>query len=278
MKRGTPMSKKILTIQDISCYGNCSITVALPILARYGIETAILPSAILSTHTAGFKDFTFLDLTDEMPKIIDHWKKEGIEFDAIYTGYIGNPKQFGIILDAKAKLLKEGGLFIVDPAMADHGKLYPGFDEETIIGMRELVSVADYIIPNITEACFLTRNDFEEIQDDNYINGLLADLYQLGAKNIILTSVSDDEDSIGVVAYDGFTKTTIMKQKEERNYHGTGDIFSSLVIANILNDMPIRENLDKATDFIINAIDITLDDPYHDYAPKYEQILKRNIK
>ena len=272
------MSKKILTIQDISCYGNCSTTVALPILARYGIETAILPSAILSTHTAGFKDFTFLDLTDEMPKIIDHWKKEGIEFDAIYTGYIGNPKQFGIILDAKAKLLKEGGLFIVDPAMADHGKLYPGFDEETIIGMRELVSVADYIIPNITEACFLTRNDFEEIQDDNYINGLLADLYQLGAKNIILTSVSDDEDSIGVVAYDGFTKTTIMKQKEERNYHGTGDIFSSLVIANILNDMPIRENLDKATDFIINAIDITLDDPYHDYAPKYEEILKRNIK
>jgi len=272
------MSKKILTIQDISCYGNCSTTVALPILARYGIETAILPSAILSTHTAGFKDFTFLDLTDEMPKIIDHWKKEGIEFDAIYTGYIGNPKQFGIILDAKAKLLKEGGLFIVDPAMADHGKLYPGFDEETIIGMRELVSVADYILPNITEACFLTRNDFEEIQDDNYINGLLADLYQLGAKNIILTSVSDDEDSIGVVAYDGLTKTTIMKQKEERNYHGTGDIFSSLVIANILNDMPIRENLDKATDFIIDAIDITLDDPYHDYAPKYEQILKRNIK
>ena len=278
MKRGTPMSKKILTIQDISCYGNCSTTVALPILARYGIETAILPSAILSTHTAGFKDFTFLDLTDEMPKIIDHWKKEGIEFDAIYTGYIGNPKQFGIILDAKAKLLKEGGLFIVDPAMADHGKLYPGFDEETIIGMRELVSVADYILPNITEACFLTRNDFEEIQDDNYINGLLADLYQLGAKNIILTSVSDDEDSIGVVAYDGLTKTTIMKQKEERNYHGTGDIFSSLVIPNILNDMPIRENLDKATDFIIDAIDITLDDPYHDYAPKYEQILKRNIK
>ena len=119
------MSKTILTIQDISCYGNCSITVALPILARFGIETAILPSAILSTHTQGFKDWTFLDLTDEMPKIIDHWWHEGIKFDAIYTGYIGNPKQFKIILDAKDKLLKEDGLFIVDPAMADHGKLYP---------------------------------------------------------------------------------------------------------------------------------------------------------
>lgn len=272
------MEKKILTIQDISCYGNCSTTVALPILARYGIETAILPSAILSTHTAGFKDFTFLDLTDEMPKIIDHWYHEGIKFDAIYTGYIGNPKQFNIILDAKEKLLKEDGLFIVDPAMADNGKLYPGFDESTILGMRDLVSIADYILPNITEACFLTNTDYEEIQDDNYINNLLASLYQLGAKNIILTSVADDEDSLGVIAYDGLTKTTIMKQREEKSYHGTGDIFSSLVIANILNDMPIKENLDMATEFIIDSIDVTLDDPTHEYAPKYEQILKKNIK
>ena len=213
-----------------------------------------------------------------MPKIIDHWYHEGIKFDAIYTGYIGNPKQFDIILDAKEKLLKEDGLFIVDPAMADNGKLYPGFDEETILGMRNLVSVADYIIPNITEACFLTNNQYEEIQDDTYINNLLADLYQLGCKNIILTSVADDEDSLGVIAYDGLTKTTIMKQREEKSYHGTGDIFSSLVIANILNDMPIKENLDMATEFIIDSIDVTLDDPTHEYAPKYEQILKKNIK
>jgi len=272
------MSKKILTIQDISCYGNCSTTVALPILARFGIETAILPSAILSTHTGGFKDYTFLDLTEEMPKIIDHWWHEGIKFDAIYTGYIGNPKQFNIILDAKEKLLKEDGLFIVDPAMADHGKLYAGFDELTIIGMKDLVSLADYVIPNVTEACFLTGNTFEEIHEDDYINRLLADLYQLGAKNVIITSVQDDYDSMGVVAYDGITKTTIMKELIDKNYHGTGDIFSSLVIAGILNGKPIKENLDFATDFVADAIEITLDDPYHDYAPKYEQILKKNIK
>ena len=272
------MNKKILTIQDISCYGNCSITVALPVLARFGIETAILPSAILSTHTGGFKDFTFLDLTDEMPKIIEHWKKEGIKFDAIYTGYIGNPKQFDIIMEAKNSLLKEDGLFIVDPAMADHGKLYTGFDESTILGMRNLVAEADYILPNITEACFLTNTKYEEIQDDDYINNLISSLYELGCKNIVLTSVADDEDSLGVVAYDGLTKTTIMKQKEEKNYHGTGDIFSSLVVANILNNVPMRENLDMATSFVIDSIEATLDDPYHDYAPKYEQILKKNRK
>ena len=124
----------------------------------------------------------------------------------------------------------------------------------------------------------ITNTKYEEIQDDDYINGLISSLYELGCKNIILTSVSDDEDSLGVVAYDGLTKTTIMKQKEERNYHGTGDIFSSLVVANILNNVPMKENLDMATSFVIDSIEATLDDPYHDYAPKYEQILKKNRK
>ena len=141
---------------DISCYGQCSTTVALPILSHYGIETAILPSAILSTHTSGFENFTFLDLTDEMQKIIDHWFTNHIEFDCIYTGYIGNRKQFDIILNNKHKILKDGGLFIVDPAMADNGKLYPGLDDFIVLGMRKMCMYADYIIPNVTEACFMT--------------------------------------------------------------------------------------------------------------------------
>ena len=129
--------KKILTIQDISCYGQCSITVALPILSSYGIETAILPSAILSTHTCGFKDFTVLDLTSEMPKIINHWINEGIKFDAIYTGYIGDVRQFDYVLECKDKLLVDGGLFIVDPAMADNGKLYPALNNDIVEGMKK---------------------------------------------------------------------------------------------------------------------------------------------
>jgi pyridoxine kinase len=269
---------KILTIQDISCYGQCSITVALPVISAFGIETAVLPSAVLSTHTSGFTDFTVRDLTEDLPEIRKHWEKEGISFDAIYTGFIASQEQLDYIKDIIDSRLKDEGLVFVDPAMADHGKLYPGFDEFTIIGMKDLVSVADYIIPNITEACFITGNSYEEIQDDDYINKLLQDLYQLGAKNIILTSAQDDLDSIGVISYDGLTKTTIMKEKIEKNYHGTGDIFSSLVVAGILNGKDIKDNLNFATDFITDSIDITLDDPYHEYAPKYEQILKRNIK
>ena len=203
-------NKKVLTIQDISCYGSCSTTVALPILSAFGIETVILPSAILSTHTAGFKDFTVLDLTNEMPKIINHWINEGIKFDAIYTGYIGDVRQFDYILECKEKLLKEDGLFIVDPAMADNGKLYPALNDEIVSGMKRIVSIADYILPNITEACFLTGNKYQSDQDDLFINYLISDLYRLGAKNVILTGVSDDPESLGAVSYDGMQKITVL--------------------------------------------------------------------
>ena len=122
--------KRVLTIQDISCVGQCSLTVALPILSACGVETCVLPSAVLSTHTGGFTGFTFRDLTDDMPGIADHWVKEGIRFDAIYTGYLGSPRQVAIVKDIMERTLVPGGLRIVDPAMADGGKLYTGFDEK----------------------------------------------------------------------------------------------------------------------------------------------------
>lgn len=268
------MSKKILTIQDISCYGSCSITVALPILAAYGIETAILPSAILSTHTSGFKDFIVHDLTDEMPNIINHWINEKIQFDAIYTGYIGDVRQFNYILEFKEKLLKPNGLFIVDPAMADNGKLYSALNDDIINGMKEICSVADYILPNITEACFLTNKIYQEKMDDSFINGLLVDLVNLGSKNVILTGVIED-DTIGAIAYDGITKTTILKEKIERSYHGTGDIFSSIIVADILNGKNMKDTLNHATDFVIDSILATIDDPEHNYGVKFENILKK---
>ncbi len=270
-------NKKVLTIQDISCYGSCSTTVALPVLSAFGIETAILPSAILSTHTSGFKNFTVLDLTEEMPKIINHWIDEGIKFDAIYTGYIGDIRQFDYILECKERLLNDNGLFIVDPAMADNGKLYPALNQDIVEGMKKIVSVADYILPNITEACFLTNTEYKEEQDDMFINELLAELYRMGAKNVILTGVMDDPYSIGATSYDGMQKTTVIKEKVEQSYHGTGDIFSSIVVANILNGVDIKTNLDIATDFIIDSIYNTMDDPYHSYGVKYEPILKKYV-
>lgn len=274
------MSKKILTIQDISCYGQCSVTVALPILSALGFETAILPSAVLSTHTAGFKDFTVLDLTDEMPKIINHWKKENIKFDCIYTGYIGNKVQFDYILDIKENLLNEGGLFIVDPAMADHGSMYWGLGEDIVNGMKKISSVADYVLPNITEASFLTENKYLEKQTKEYQDKLIKDLYKLGAKNVILTGV-EDGNLLGASAFDGKNIVTVLKKKEEKSYHGTGDIFSSIIIGNILNGLDLKTNLDKATDFIIDSIKNTVGDENHNYGVKYEEILKNyrlNVK
>lgn len=267
------MSKKILSIQDISCYGQCSLTVALPILSHYGIETVILPSSILSTHTSGFKNFTVLDLTEEMPKIIDHWIKEGIKFDAIYTGYIGDVRQFEYILLCKDKLLKEDGLFIVDPAMADHGKLYPALNTNIIEGMKKICSVADYIIPNITEACFLSDIPYDENIDTTL---LLKNLHDIGAKNVILTGVSTSPFNIGASHFDGRDITTYLTTKIEKSYHGTGDIFSSIIVANILNKNSIKETLIDACEFIVKSIKKTIDDDSHFYGVKFEEVLKEN--
>ena len=269
------MSKKILTIQDISCYGQCSITVALPILSSFGIETAILPSSILSTHTSGFKNFTVLDLTSEMPKIIKHWVDEGIKFDAIYTGYIGDIKQFDYILECKEKLLKENGLFIVDPAMADYGKLYPALNEDIVSGMKRICQVADYIIPNITEASFLTNNEYKEVYDQEYINLLLNDLYKLGAKNVIISGISYQVDQIGAISFDGKNQVFYQSNRQPINYHGTGDIFSSMLVANIVNGKSMEETLKVSVEFIIDCIKQTKDDKSHMYGVKFEEVLNK---
>ena len=162
--------KRVLTVQDISCFGQCSLTVALPILSAAGHETVILPSAVLSTHTAGFTGFTVCDLTDEIPKISAHWQSENIKFDVIYTGYLGSVAQIEYVKDMFNTLGKKGLVRIVDPAMADNGKLYPAFDDEFVQQMKTLVYTADIILPNITEACFLTDTEYREDYDEEYID------------------------------------------------------------------------------------------------------------
>ncbi len=264
---------KILTIQDISCYGSCSCTVALPILSALGHETVILPSALLSNHTSGFKDFTCLDLTNEMEKIVKQWEKLNLKFDAIYTGYIGDERQFDLILEIKKNLLKKNGLFIVDPAMADNGKLYPALNQNIVEGMKRLVSQADLILPNITEAAFLTGNKYEESYSDDYINELIKGLKRLGAKNIILTSYSK-EGQLGAFVMENDKSSAILKNKEEKSYHGSGDIFSSVAIGNYLNGDSLELSADKAAQFIIDSIKATSSD--HWYGLEYEKVLKAN--
>ena len=267
---------KVLTIQDISCYGQCSTTVALPILSANGIETAILPSAILSTHTSGFRNFIVHDLTAEMMKIVRHWEAEKIKFDAIYTGFIGDVRQFEIILYAKNHLLKEGGLFIVDPAMADNGQLYPTLSEPIVKGMRDLIKEADLIIPNITEAAFLTGVGYRESsQNEAYVRILGDRLRKLGAKRVVMTSVQD-KNLIGAYVDDGRDTDLVLKKKLPNTYHGSGDIFSSILIANYLKGTSLVDSADIAAQFICDAIEQTKGDKTHWYGLCYEGLLKNH--
>ena len=193
------MYNRILTVQDISCVGQCSLTVALPIISACGIETCVLPSAVLSTHTAGFKGYTFRDLTDDMPAIQNHWIKEGIKFDAIYTGYLGSRQQIDYVKEMFASLGKDDCKKIVDPAMADNGRLYPGFDMEFVQSMKGMCGTADYVVPNLTEACFLTDTEYKEEYNKEYIDEIVKKLFLLGCKNIVFTGVSFREGKTGVL-------------------------------------------------------------------------------
>lgn len=267
--------KKIVSIQDISCYGQCSLTVALPVLSARGIETAILPSGILSTHTGGFTGFTVLDLTEEMPKIVNHWIAEGIKFDAIYTGYIGDTRQFDLINAKKDALLKEDGKLIVDPAMADHGKLYPALNEDIVEGMKKIVREADLILPNLTEAAFLLGRSYQEHYTRDEILDTVRALGDMGAKEIVLTGVSFEEDRLGAVHYNAETDriTEYYAEKQPKNYHGTGDIFSSVYIADWLEGKPAAECLRDSCEFIVKCIKATMPHEDHGYGVMFEQVL-----
>ena len=200
------MYKRVLTVQDISCFGQCSLTVALPILSAFSHETVILPSSILSTHTMGFKDFTFHDMSSEIKRIKNHWIKENITFDCIYTGYLGNSEDVDVVLDIKKNLLRPGSKLIVDPAMADNGHLYPGFDSNYVSKMKELSKEADIIIPNLSEACLLLDEDYKDQYDETYIDNILSKFKKDGYKTIILTGVSYDDETTGVIVFDTSTE------------------------------------------------------------------------
>lgn len=265
--------KRILTVQDISCLGQCSMTVAMPILSACGLETCILPSAVLSTHTGGFKGFTFRDLTADFAGIIEHWKSEKISFDAVYTGYLGNPEQVEYVKRIAAELVREGGKLIVDPAMADNGKLYTGFDAAYAAKMRELCACADVILPNITEASLLTGTEYKESYDEEYTDMLTDKLLSLGAKSVVLTGVSYDADSTGVLVRDKGEKKYYRHARIPQSFHGTGDIYSSAFSGMLINGRDIYDAAKIAADFTVRCIENTAGDPEHWYGVKFEPCL-----
>lgn len=265
--------KKILTVQDISCVGQCSLTVALPILSAAGHETCILPSAVLSTHTAGFTGFTVRDLTEDMPAIAAHWKKEGILFDAVYTGYLGSKEQIAYVKDMFRTLTAPGAVKVVDPAMADGGKLYPAFDMDFVAEMKTLVGEADIILPNITEACFLTGKPYRETYDEAYINELISALLEIGAKAVVLTGVGYRENRTGVVVYENGMTRYYEHKKIAKGCHGTGDVYASAFVGALLSGKDIYESAVIAADYTVRCIENTQGDPAHWYGVKFEPVL-----
>jgi len=254
--------KRILTIQDVSCFGKCSLTVALPLLSAMGIETVILPTAVLSTHTL-FKGFTCKDLSDQLTPITDHWKQEGITFDAICTGYLGTEEEIDTVIGIINTFRNENTLVFVDPAMGDNGKLYPAFNGHYAKKNADLCAVADISDPNITEAAFLTGLPYREQYSEDYIRELLLALAGLGTKMPILTGVSLSEGKTGAMGYDTAKKAFFHYQNDRipAAYHGTGDIFSSVLAGAFVLGIERTKALKIAADYTALTIAETLKNP-----------------
>ena len=265
--------KRIVSMQDISCIGKCSLTVALPIISAMGIETAVMPTAVLSTHTA-FSDFTLRDLTGDIPGIIKCWEKEGFSFDAVYSGYLGSTEQISIVKELFAKF--SPGIKFVDPAMADEGDLYKGFDCNFVNEMKELCAEADVIVPNLTEACLLTDKKYSKDADEDYIKEIITRLGERGTGKVIMTGASNSDDQYGAICYDSKLEifTGYYNSRVDASYHGTGDIFASCLIGALTREMPIHKALKLAVDFTLESIVRTQADPKSNwYGVNFEQAL-----
>jgi len=269
--------KRILTIQDVSCVGQCSLTVALPIISACGVEASVLPSAVLSTHTAGFTGYTFRDLTEDIPAIKDHWVKENIKFDAVYTGYLGSTKQISYVADIFEATAAENCVKIVDPAMADNGKLYPGFDEAYVEAMKGLCAKADYIVPNITEACFLTGTEFKTQYDKAYIDDILEKLIALGCKNVIFTGISYAPNKTGVVVFENGQYAYYEHELLPNSCHGTGDIYASAFVGAFMRGKTAYEAAKIAADYTVECIKETAKLENHWYGAAFEPVLGKLI-
>lgn len=281
--------KRVLTVQDISCVGKCSLTAAIPVISAMGIEVCPLPTAILSNHTA-FSSFSFLDLTDKIPEILNEWKKQGFHFDAIYTGYLGSIKQIDLVHKILDEFAQNDTLVVIDPCMADNGKLYTGFSQDFVKQMAKLCGRANVILPNMTEACFLVNQDYDFlVQTNESITKVMAKLLSLGAQQVILKGVEFSKEKIGVAYFsqkiaenNSISNENIMDNMQiyfhhryDENFHGTGDVFASAVTGALVLKKDIKDAVKIACDFVQESIECTLLNPnYNWYGVDFESALR----
>ena len=267
--------KRILTVQDISCVGQCSMTVALPILSACGHETCILPTALLSTHTGGFGKPSVTHMNEALPEIVRHWQENQITFDAILVGYLGSLSAINMAVQLLDTMLAPGGIGIVDPAMADHGKLYSGFDEQYARAMGALCRRADVILPNITEAAMLSGTEYREDPDEAYIAALPE---KLEHPCVILTGAGYRAGETGIVLWEDGQLRHYSHSRIGKSYHGTGDIFAAAFTGALMQDKDKYEAVKIAADFTCRCIQNTAENPAHWYGVKFETALPDLIR
>lgn len=263
--------KRILTMQDLSCVGQCSLTVALPILSAYGIETCVLPTAILSNHTM-FPSWSYLDLTDETANIFGEWERNGFKFDAFLLGYLGKKELTGVAERCFDTFAAEGAKIIIDPVFGDNGKLYGGFGLDYVASMRKLIGRADVILPNVTEACFLTETEYKEDYHFMFVSKLVRELKKLTDAKIIITGIEIDGD-IGEAISGNKQGEFLLHELLPVKKHGTGDIFASVFTANYLLGKGVHNSCNIAAKFVADCIRGT--DKDHFYGVNFEKILKK---
>ena len=269
-------------MQDISGFGKCSLTVAIPIISAMGIEVSVVPTAVLSTHTGGLGDYTYRDLTEDIVPFVEHWQSLGIKFDALYSGFLGSTEQINIISRSFDMLKNRDTIILVDPVMGDNGELYKGFTSDIIAEMRKLCSNADIIVPNITEALFMLGYEYREgPYEERFVKNALTELADGGAKKVVITGVSFNTDEIGVAVFDKEKNefNYIFRKKIDAYYPGTGDIFCSVLLGSILNNMDLKEATQVAIDFTVESIvrtNVRKTDPR--YGVNFEQGIPNLIK
>ncbi len=273
--------KRLIAINDISGFGKCSLTVALPIISAAGIETICMPTAVLSTHTGGFTGYTYRDLTSDMPDMGKHWKSIDLQPDAVYSGFLGSFEQIDIVKKIADDFKRDDNLFIADPCMADHGKMYILFDRKFAKEMASLCAKADIILPNITEACFMVDEEFVDgVQTKEYIENLMNKLLDMGSKNVILTGVSFEESKLGAACMgEDRIPHYYFENRLEGTYHGTGDVFASSFCGALLNNFSLQDAMAIAVRFVCDCIKRTqaMDNPIK-YGVDFERGIPFYIK
>ena len=244
---------RVAAIHDMSGFGRCSLTVAIPILSAMGIQCCPLPTAFLSTHTGGFEGFTFLDMTDELPKVAAHWKSLGLEFQAVYSGFLGSERQIAIVEDFLREFRGADTAAVIDPVMGDHGEVYQTYTPAMCAGMARLAELADVITPNLTEAALLLGVPYDALPaGEAGCREIVERLSLDGRRSVVLTGASTAPELTGAMCFDARTGQTeaVQTQRVPQEFHGTGDVFASVLTGALVQGASLPDAVRQAVDFV----------------------------